>query len=198
MEEPMTDLATALADNSTLSPYQGKEVLRTSIAIKGAGDGLSEAMGIDPQELAIGSRGVLVLEFVVEAHKHKPIKDTNALSLEQILKAGTATLIDSDVVQAALAAQREKIDKAKADASGQPRLVDTSGVLNPDAVAPSTEPANPDEDPPDEVLLRHHAAGQHKELTDGCPACDNERAAIAKEQDEVAAKRAAKGTAKTK
>ena len=192
----MTDLANALADTSKLSPYQGKDVLRTSIAIKGAGDGLSEAMGIDPEELAIGSKGVLVLEFVVEAHKHKPIKDTNALSLEQILKAGTATLIDSDVVQAALAAQREKIDKAKADASGQPRLVDTSGVLNPDAIPHAG--ADADEDTAEEVALRHHAAGQHKELTDGCPACDNERAAVAKEQDEVAAKRAAKGTAKTK
>lgn len=191
----MTDLANALADTSQLSPYQGKDVLRTSIAIKGAGDGLSEAMGIDPEELAIGSRGVLVLEFVVEAHKHKPIKDTNALSLEQILKAGTATLIDSDVVQSALAAQREKIDKAKADASGQPRLVDTSGTLNPEAIANGAPPANGDEDPPDEVLLRHHAAGQHKELVEGCPACDREVAAAKAEAaggDEVSKKRAAK------
>lgn len=190
----MTDLANALADTSQLSPYQGKDVLRTSIAIKGAGDGLSEAMGIDPQELAIGSRGVLVLEFVVEAHKHKPIKDTNALSLEQILKAGTATLIDSDVVQAALAAQREKIDKAKADASGQPRLVDTSGTLNPEAIAGGAT-ADGDEDPPDEVLLRHHGAGQHKELVEGCPACDREVAAAKAEAagtDEVSKKRAAK------
>lgn len=191
----MTDLASALADTSRLSPYQGKDVLRTSISIKGAGDGLSEAMGIDPQELAIGSKGVLVLEFVVEGHKHKPIKDTNALSLEQILKAGTATLMDEEVVRDALARQREKIDKAKADASGQPRLVDTSGVLNPDAI-PHAGP-DADEDTNEEVMLRHHAAGQHKDLTDGCPACDTEVAAAARE-DEVAAKRAAKGTTKPK
>jgi hypothetical protein len=175
----MTDLPTAMADNSKLSPYQGKDVLRTSISIRGAGDGLSEAMGIDPQELAIGAKGVLVLEFVVEGHKHKPIKDTNALSLEQILRAGTATLIDPDVVKAALDAQREKIDAAREAASGQARMLDTSLKVT----------GAGDEEPEDEVLLRNHGLGSHRDaLMDGCPACDNERAAEAAEAAEDAAK----------
>lgn len=184
----MTDLATALADNSALSPYKGSDVLRTTIAVRNAGDGLSEAMGIDPVELPIGSKVVLVLECEVKAHDYERIPNTKALVLKQVLKAGTATLIDAELVQAALVEQRERIDKAKADASGQPRLVDTTGQLNPEATA-----GDPDEEPEDEVLLRHHAAGQHSSgPVDGCPACANDKA----REDELAAKRAAKGKAK--
>lgn len=181
----MTDLATALADNSALTPYKGSDVLRTTIAVRNAGDGLSEAMGIDPQELPIGSKVVLVLECEVKAHDYERIPNTKALVLKQVLKAGTATIIDAEVVQQALATQREKIDQAKAEASGQPRLVDTTGQLNPAAAA-----GNPDEEPEDEVLLRHHAAGQHSDgLVEACPACANDKA----KDDELAAKRAAKG-----
>lgn len=185
----MTDLATALADNSALQPYRGRDVLRTTIAVRNAGDGLSEAMGIDPQELAIGSKVVLVLECEVKGHDYEPIPNTQALMLKQVLRAGTATIIDADVVQDALVAQREKIDKARAEASGQPRLIDTSGAVTSEANVRD----NPDEEPEDEVLLRHHAAGQHSDgPVEGCAACANDKA----REDELAAKRAAKGKAK--
>jgi hypothetical protein len=181
----MTDLATALADNSALQPYRGRDVLRTTIAVRNAGDGLSEALGIDPQELAIGSKVVLVLECEVKGHDYEPIPNTQALVLKQVLRAGTATLIDADVVREALHAQRERIDKAKAEASGQPRMIDTSGQVTPEGDVTG----NPDEEPEDEVLLRHHAAGRHSEgPVEGCAACANDQA----REDEVAAKRAAK------
>jgi hypothetical protein len=171
----VTDLPTAMADNSKLAAYDGKDVLRTSIKITKAGDGLSEAMSIDPVQLPIGTKGVLVLEFVVEAHKHKPIPNTNALVLEQVLAAGTATLIDAELVDQALKAQREKIDAAREAASGQARLLDTRGKPVGDD----------DEDPEDEVLLRNHGLGMHRDgLMEGCPACDRERDA---EADEAAA-----------
>lgn len=155
----MTDLATALADTSKLEPYQGRDVLRTSIAIRNAGDGLSEAMGIDPNTLDIGSTVYVVLECVVDAHDHKRIKDLDALELVQVLKAGTATLIDRDEVHEAVARQAEKIKRAKEDAAGVKRL------------------------PYTEELQDAHDAGQHTELVEGCPSCDAEIAAEAAERN---------------
>lgn len=152
----MTDLATALADKTKLTPYQGRDVLNTSIAIRNAGDGLSEAMGIDPVELAIGTKVTVVLECEVKAHDYQRIKDTDALTLTQVLKAGTATLIDADVVREALAEQEDRILRAREAAKGIVRL------------------------PTGDELDREHGDGLHAgELVAGCPSCDAEQEAAA-------------------
>src|SRR5688500_16882470 len=52
---PMTtDAAGALAPTDHLTPFDGRQVLRTSIAVSNAGDGLSEALRIDPREFHHG------------------------------------------------------------------------------------------------------------------------------------------------
>jgi hypothetical protein len=147
----VTDLATALAANpGRLDSYKGRDVLRTTIAIRNAGDGLSEAMSIDPTELEIGDTVYVVLECEVDKHTHAPIKEApDCLTLKQVLKAGSATLVNAELVADVIERQRAAIQRAKDDANGQGRL--------------------------DNALLeRQHEAGEHRELVVGCPLCDDE------------------------
>lgn len=154
----MTDAAAALADTTKLPDYGGKPVVRTAIKITNAGDGLSAGLAIDPQVLALGERHYVVLECIVDSHEHDRImdknNDTGLLVLSQVLKAGTGTLIDADVVRTAIVEQAERIERAKDAAAGRSKL------------------PYPDE------LAKQHADGAHAEgLVEGCPDCDAEVAA---------------------
>lgn len=157
----MTDLAGALADTSKLTSYRGREVIRTKIAVRNAGDGLSEGMRIDPTELEQGSTVYVVLECVVDDHTHKPIKDSpDYLELTQVLRAGAATIIDGDTVKEAIDHQKEKIEVAKQRAEGMRTLVDDE-----------------EEDNELAVLRRQHFAGVHNdEPREGCPVCEENAA----------------------
>lgn len=168
----MTDTAAALADTTKLPDYMGRPVVRSTISIRNAGDGLSEGLAIDPQVLEPGAKVYVVLECVVHAHDHDRLldkgNDTGLMVLDQVLKAGTGTLIDADVVREAIAEQAERITRAKEAAAGLARL------------------PYPDE------LQKQHDEGTHAEgLVDGCPACDAEVIAAADEERVHAAEQAA-------
>lgn len=159
----MTDLASALADTSKLPEYGGQPVVRTAMKITNAGDGLSAGLAIDPAVLPLGGTVFVVLECVVDSHEHDRImdrgNDTGLLVLNQVLKAGTGTLIDGDVVREAIRDQDEKIQRAKDAAAGRSKL------------------PYPDE------LQKQHAEGAHSDgLIEGCPDCDAEAEAAADEQ----------------
>lgn len=96
-----------------LGTFDGRDVITTSVAITNAGDGLSQALGIDPQVMHIGDTGVIVLEYVVTKIGFIEVKDTDVLNRVHTLRAGTATIIDRDVVAEALDAQALKIEKAR-------------------------------------------------------------------------------------
>lgn len=126
----MTDIGTALANNGRkLGKYQGKDVLRTSVSIHNAGDGLSEALAIEPEELKINSTVFVVLECEVDAHDHKRMKKVpGAMELVQVLKAGTATLVDEALVRDLLDEQTKRIEDAREsirEAEGVTRLPGT-------------------------------------------------------------------------
>lgn len=158
----MTDLAAALADTSSLPDYQGRKVARTTISIRNAGDGLSEGLSIDPQVLPLGATVHVVLECTVVGHDHDVMKQApDLLVLDQVLKAGTGTLIDSDVVKEAITQQADRIQRAKDEAAGRTRL-----------------PL------PDELQAQHDEGGHADGLVPGCPSCDDEAAAEAAEADQ--------------
>lgn len=96
-----------------LHRFEGRDVIGTKIKITGAGDGLSQALAIEPQELTIGETVYVVTECVVDKVTFEPVKDTTTLTRVQALKAGTATLVDKDLVHAHLEAQRVRIEEAK-------------------------------------------------------------------------------------
>lgn len=101
-----------------LHKFEGKEVIATKVAIVGAGDGLSKALAIDPEERGIGETVHVVMECVVRSVKYDEVKDTDSLVRTHTLSAVTVALADKELVGELLAAQQAKIDEA----AGKARL----------------------------------------------------------------------------
>lgn len=105
-----------------LGTYKGRDVIQTGVAIRNAGDGLSQALGIEPRDFAFGETVYVVLECVMDGDDYVPIKDTETLKLVTVLKAGRATIIDAAAVKKALDDQEDRITKAREKAAGVERL----------------------------------------------------------------------------
>lgn len=157
----MTTLPEALANPvGQLAPFENRDVLRSTVAVTNAGDGLSEAMKFDPIELHHGDTCYLVLECEVTKVRFDPIKDTNALSRVHVLRAGTATLVDGELVAKHLDEQKERIAEAKRISQGTPNL----------------------DDHVDQMVAEHEAGEHSPDLVDGCPTCEEERDLAARGQ----------------
>lgn len=100
------------ASSSKLHRFEGRDVIGTRVAITNAGDGLSQALAIEPIELSIGSKVYVVLECEVGQVGFQPVKDTEVLNRVQKLRAGTATIVDKGTVIGFLDAQRIKLEEA--------------------------------------------------------------------------------------
>lgn len=118
----MTSIENAMADNSTLGEYRGRQIIKTKIAIGNSGDGLSKAMGIKPQVLEPGDTVMVLLECVVTYHKHELDEESGCYELVQKLRAGTATIVDDNTSASKLRKQADAIQKAHDAAKGQDRL----------------------------------------------------------------------------
>lgn len=137
--------------------YEGRDVLQTTLQVTNAGDGLSEAMAVEPTVLHHQQTVYLVLECVVSKVSYPPIKDTDCLARMHTLKAGRATLVDGDLVLPAINDQHLRIVAARDAVAGQ-------GALD-------LEKRN---------LRGDHGLGEHKDgLVEGCELCDEELAAEA-------------------
>jgi len=144
-----------------LGAFDGKDVLRTTIAVTNAGDGLSDALKVDPKLLHLDDKVYVVLECDVAKIRFEPIKDTDALSRVHVLKAGTATLVDADLVRDQLNEQAERILRAKEAEAGITRL------------------------PYNDELQAQHDLGEHADgRVAGCPECDEEAELEADEADD--------------
>lgn len=159
-DKTILDKAAAMADRSELGSYRGRDVIRTKIAIRNAGDGLSEGMAIEPRMFDIDSTVYVLLECTVAKHDYEPIKDTDAMQVEQVFRAGSATSVDPDLARGLIESQAERILEAKEQAAGLLRIE-----------FPGNTPAGDDEDDEAEVLLRQHNVGAHVEINPACPLC---------------------------
>lgn len=139
-----------------LGELDGKPVARTTVAITRAGDGLSEALGIEPRVLHLGERVTVVLDCVVSKVRFDPLKETDSmLSRVHVLQAGTAVIADSETVQGLIREQADKNRRAREAEQGIRRL------------------------PFADELAEQHDAGHHASaLIPGCPQCDAEAAAV--------------------
>lgn len=119
----MSELAAALADTSALSPFDGRAVIRTQIAVTNAGDGLSNALKIEPREFRHGEVVYVVLECEVSKVGFVPVAaDVEELSRVHTFKAQGATIVDAAVVRAHLDEQAERIRLAHEQSQGIVRL----------------------------------------------------------------------------
>lgn len=152
-----TDLAAALA-NVDLGEQDGDPVIGVGIEVRNAAGGLQDALAIDPAIFHKGDRVMVLLDCEMTGLAFKPVKDSNAWRRIHVLHAEGATIVDGVVFTEALAAQADKIQRAKDEASGQGRI--------DDALA----------------LQAEHDDGQHAPgLVDGCPDCTAEQETAAAE-----------------
>ncbi len=101
-----------------LSTFENHDVLQSTIKVTNAGDGLSEAMSIDPVEIHLGEQRYLLIEAECSKVGYEELKDTGTYRRVQTLKAGTATLVDATFAAKAIQAQRAALDEAR----GTPQL----------------------------------------------------------------------------
>lgn len=123
--------------------FEGRRIVKTTIAVTNAGDGLSNAMKIDPQSLHQGDTVYVVLECEVGKIGFDPFAD-EVCARVQTLKAGVATIIDRDSVSEAIEAQRTKIREAEDAAAGRQDFL---------------------------KLAEDHDNGLHDSPAPGCPKC---------------------------
>lgn len=96
-----------------LTPFESRDVASIAIIVRNTGDGLSEAVAVDPVELHVGDEVTVAMRCTVEKIRFDPIKDTDSLRRVQILKAGEATFLESETVNSALDEQLQRIEASK-------------------------------------------------------------------------------------
>lgn len=139
-----------------LQPFDGREVRKTTISVTNAGDGLSKSLKIDPKEMHMGETVFVVLECEVAKVRFVPIGDGEDLAREHILRAGTGTLVDKDLVEVVIEEARKRILAAEEEAKGLQQI-------------------------PEIDFAEEHRNGQHKRFRKGCELC-----AVAKAEKEEA------------
>lgn len=99
--------------SSNLTPFEGRDVVQSTIKVTNAGDGLSEALAVEPVEMHHGEKRYLLIEAEVTRVHYDEIKDTDVLRRVHTLRAGTATLVDEDWAIPAIAEQKRRNLEAK-------------------------------------------------------------------------------------
>jgi hypothetical protein len=111
-----------MPDMKLPAPYDGQAVVKTTVKVRNAGDGLSQAMATDAQTLHMGEKLTVVLEVDVTGVDVRPLdKDDlkGPLVVAYVLSATSrATIIEDSLVAAALEAQQKRNDAA----AGKPQL----------------------------------------------------------------------------
>lgn len=99
-----------------LGEHLGDPIIRTKVAITGAGDGLSKALAIDPQVIGRDEQVYVVIRCALKDHKlewfEDPDEQIGGWELTNRLRAGLATIVDPEVVADLLEAQQRKLDEA--------------------------------------------------------------------------------------
>jgi len=132
-----------------LGKFENREVMASTIAVTNAGDGLSESMKTEPQLLHHGDVVYVVLECEVTKVTFEPVKGADdRVERKHTLRAGTATIVDSGLVDAQLEEQRERNRRRADEEKGQGRL------------------------PSDQELAADHRLGGHAGgIVEDCPEC---------------------------
>jgi hypothetical protein len=104
----------------TLKKFEGKPVELVRAAITGAGDGLSKSLAIEPAEHKSGDDIYVVIKCRVGKITHDPTDDAgDAFERVEQFKAKIVTIVDADLVKAAIDEQYERNLQYDAERKGQ-------------------------------------------------------------------------------
>lgn len=126
--------AAAKTNGETPMSFEGKAVVASAVRVTRAGDGLSEAMKLDPQDLHHGEEVWLVIHGRVGRVSYDPVKKAEeVLTRVHTIVAEECVMVAPDQVEGLLASERDRIEKLKEEKAGVSRLpldTDPLGVLD--------------------------------------------------------------------
>ena len=118
-----------MADKTGLPRFEGRQVAASRITIPGIGGGLNDALDVEPIALKHGQEGLAIIAWRVRDVDHVPLKkgEPAILARHHVLEATQVTLVGDEQVgdvAAILAANVERVKRAKDSMSGQGSLED--------------------------------------------------------------------------
>lgn len=133
------DVARAIAAKR-LTPFEGRDVTRCRVEIPGAAGGLREALDFDPKEIGHDEEVCLVMRLRCKKVRFDEIKDSDCLARVHVLEPieGEASFVEERVIEAAIAAQKDRIKLAQEQEGGITRIFNEDG--SPNLAAEDEEP----------------------------------------------------------
>jgi len=132
--------------SNQLPMFERQQVDRSAVKITKAGDGLSEALAIEPKALILGSEVFYVVRAKVRRVAHDMDQDENVTRVHT-LDVMQITEVDRSQVERMLDEAAEELQRRKDEASGQTNLI--AGQAKPIA-----EDERDPEDEDDEIEAR--------------------------------------------
>jgi len=170
-----------------LGTHEGRPILGQKIKMRKTGDGLSQAVKVDPIKVIAGDVVYVLYKAVVTDVTHPPEKrhDPAFGGVYEVpdLDAQTATFVDVELVGEMIAAQEERNTRYEAEQRSQSELRDTSLI-------DAHEAGDHDgfvEHCPLCLTVKDHDEGKHeKRRKQGCPECEAEKEAAVLDDAEKA------------
>lgn len=117
-----------MADDD-LDPFEGKPVIRCKVKITNAGDGLSDALKVDPVELHVNQRVFYVLEAEVDAIQFKRVSPGGSdMERVHVLRTQRITAVDGADVGAYLDDAEQHVRRALAEISDDQLTIDDAAA----------------------------------------------------------------------
>jgi hypothetical protein len=119
-----------------LKKFEGRAVVGAAVKITRAGDGLSEAMRLEPEALAYGQEVWFVVKGVVDQIAYKTIPKTDALQRIHVVKAEEIAKVDGEEVEKYILAEKDRLARLLEEENGVSRLPldsDPPGVFDQQA-----------------------------------------------------------------
>ena len=119
----MADITEALAaQEANLPPFEGRQVIRSTMQLTKAGDGLSNAVRLEPRALHHDDEGYLLVKYRVTKVNHEAVKDTDALSRVHTLETLEVAIVEDEDVDDLMAAQLERRRRREDELKGRQQL----------------------------------------------------------------------------
>jgi len=97
----------------TLKPFEDRDVVQSAAKVVNAGDGLSDAMALEPVEYEVGDEVYLVLQTTCTGVSYVPVKDTDVLKRVHTLRTKDGTVVAEKAVAKVFDAHRKAVDDAR-------------------------------------------------------------------------------------
>lgn len=97
-----------MTETVKLGKFEGRTVAAAKMTLTGTGDGLSQAMQIDPVVLHHGDEVYLVVKGVVADVRFPPVSGTESVARQHVVRAVEASIVEPDLVEATLEGQRRR------------------------------------------------------------------------------------------